>query len=320
MALQTLKDRLDRIPPASVRVQRAVGIATVVTQSLIAVTGSVVRVTGSGLGCSEWPNCLPGSMVPVEHPEYAMLNQWIEFGNRLLTGLVGVVAIAAFVLAYLDRPRRARYVRLALVMPVGVAIQGIIGGVTVRLDLLWWIVAVHLLASMLMIWLATLYLNAIDEGPGPAVPRGPAVLGRLLPVLAGVLVGLLVVGTMVTGAGPHAGDPATPRLDLPVDVLSHVHAAFLYVFLALLVAVGVILRRTGDTPALLWRRYAVLVVVVLAQGALGFTQYFTGVPEVLVSLHVLGATVVIWATANLWAGAWERPAVVREGERVTVPA
>ncbi|WP_424186032.1 COX15/CtaA family protein [Actinokineospora sp. G85] len=320
MALQTLKDRLDRIPPASVRVQRAVGIATVVTQSLIALTGSVVRVTGSGLGCSEWPNCLPGSMVPVEHPEYAMLNQWIEFGNRLLTGVVGIVAIAAFVLAYLDRPRRARYVRLALVMPVGVAIQGVIGGVTVRLDLLWWVVAVHLLASMLMIWLATLYLNAIDEGDGPAVPRGPAALGRVLPVLAGVLVGLLVVGTMVTGAGPHAGDPETPRLDLPVDVLSHVHATFLYVFLALLVAVGLMLRRAGDTPALLWRRYAVLVVVVLAQGALGFTQYFTGVPEVLVSLHVLGATVVIWATANLWAGSWERPAVVREGARVAVPA
>ncbi|OLR94786.1 cytochrome-c oxidase [Actinokineospora bangkokensis] len=298
---------MERLPGASVRVQRAVAIAVLVTQSLIAVTGSVVRVTGSGLGCRTWPQCQPGSMFPVDHPEFAALQQWIEFGNRLLTGVVGFIALAAFLLAYLDRPRRRRYVRLGLVMPLGVVVQAVIGGLTVRFDLLWWTVAVHFLASAVMIWLATLLVHAIDEGDGPPVPHGPRALRALLPVLVVVLVGLLVAGTMVTGAGPHAGDSATPRLALPVDTLAHVHAAFLYVFLGLLLAVGVLLKAGGDASPKLWRRYLVLIAVTLAQGTIGFVQYLTGVPEVLVSLHVLGATAVIAATASLYAGTLERP-------------
>ena len=313
MALETLKDRIDRLPGASPRTQRSVAIGVLITQALIAVTGSVVRVTGSGLGCSTWPQCQPGSMVPVDHPEFAALHQWIEFGNRLLTGVVGFVAFAAFALAFLDRPRRRRYVRLGLVMPVGVVVQAILGGLTVRFDLLWWTVAVHFLVSAVMVWLATLLVHAIDEGDGPPVHRGPAALRVVLPVMVAVLAGLLVVGTMVTGAGPHAGDPDTPRLALPVDTLAHVHAAFLFVYLGILIAVGVMIKADADSPALLWRRFALLTVVVLAQGALGFVQYWTGVPELLVSLHVLGATVVIAATASLWAGTRERPLARPDG-------
>ncbi|GGS33179.1 COX15/CtaA family protein [Actinokineospora fastidiosa] len=300
----SLKTRLDTVRPLSRRTQRSLAWAVVVTQALIAVTGSIVRVTGSGLACTTWPECHPGSMVPTEHPEYADLNQWIEFGNRLFTGVVGLIAFAAFAAAYLDRPRRSRYVRLALIMPIGVAVQAVIGGITVRFDLLWWTVAVHFMASAVMVWLAVLLVYAVDEQDGPPRPVGPPVLGRTLQAMAALLVALLIAGTFVTGAGPHAGDALTPRLDVELETMAHVHAAFLYAFLGLLVAVGLMLRRVGSRR--LWRHYIVLVAVVLAQGALGFTQFALGVPELLVALHVLGAMAVIVAAAALWSAAHPR--------------
>lgn len=294
MSLAQLKARIDRLPTPSYRLQVGVAVAVVATQALIAMTGAIVRVTGSGLGCPTWPQCFPGSMVPVEHPEFATLNQWIEYGNRLFTGVVGLIAGAAFVLAYLHRPRDKRYLRLAAAMPIGVVIQAGIGGITVRLDLLWWTVAVHLLASTVMVWLATLLVHAV---PREDRPRGRG--SKLLYVPAGLLAGVLVTGTMVTGAGPHGGDPATPRLGLPVETLAHVHAAMLYTFLGSLVLVGFWLRGTANPP---WRRYRILLAVVVAQGAVGLVQFWTGVPELLVSLHVLGAMCVIVATASLWCG------------------
>lgn len=296
MPFASLRARLDRLPIPGLGLQRGFAIAVVVTQALIAVTGSVVRVTGSGLGCPTWPECVPGSMVPVEHREFAALHQWIEYGNRLFTGVVGIIALTCFALAWLARPRRRRYVRLAACMPLGVLAQGIIGGVTVRLDLLWWTVAVHLLASTIMVWLAVMLVHEVSPRPGQPAPTGAR---GLVLIMTGVLACLLVAGTLVTGAGPHAGDPKTPRLDLPVDSLAHLHAAFLFVFLGMLLALGVLLW-VGGAPGTLRVRYGVLVGVTLGQGTLGFVQYWTGVPELLVSLHVLGAMTVIVATATLW--------------------
>jgi cytochrome c oxidase assembly protein subunit 15 len=278
--------------------QLGVAIAVVATQALIAMTGAVVRVTGSGLGCPTWPECFPGSMVPVAHPEYAALHQWIEYGNRLFTGIVGIVAGAALVLALLNKPRDRRYLRLAIAMPVGVVVQAVLGGVTVRLDLVWWTVAIHLLASTVMVWLATLLVHAVPgDDTRPGVGSRP--VATWLYVQTALLAGLLVTGTMVTGAGPHGGDPDTPRLDLPVETLAHVHASFLYAFLGSLVLLGFLLRGVPNAP---WRRYQVLVGVVLAQGTIGFVQFWTGVPELLVSLHVLGAMTAIVATASVWCG------------------
>jgi heme a synthase len=309
VSLAQLKARIDRLPAPSYRFQLGVAIAVVATQALIAMTGAVVRVTGSGLGCPTWPECFPGSMVPVEHPEFATLNQWIEYGNRLFTGVVGIIAGAAFVLAYLHRPRDKRYLRLAAAMPIGVVIQAGIGGITVRMDLLWWTVAVHLLASTVMVWLATLLAHAV---PRDDRPRGHGT--RLLYVPAGLLVGVLITGTMVTGAGPHGGDPATPRLDLPVETLAHVHAAMLYTFLGSLVLVGFWLRGTENPP---WRRYRILLAAVVAQGTVGLVQFWTGVPEMLVSLHVLGAMCVIVATASLWCGVRTTQALVAKEPQTT---
>lgn len=300
MPLDSLKARIDRLPSPSRKLQLGVAIAVVATQALIAMTGAIVRVTGSGLGCPTWPECFPGSMVPVRHPEYATLNQWIEYGNRLFTGLVGLVAAAAFVLAVLNKPRDRRYLRLAFAMPVGVAVQAVLGGITVRMDLVWWTVAIHLLASTVMVWLATLLVHAVPHGsPRVPAPSGNGTIRTWLYAQTALLAGILVTGTMVAGAGPHGGDPDTPRLDLPVETLAHVHASFLYTFLGSLVLLGLWLRGTENPP---WRRYQALLGVVLAQGTIGLVQFWTGVPELLVSLHVLGAMSVIIATASLWCG------------------
>jgi cytochrome c oxidase assembly protein subunit 15 len=304
--LESLKSRIDRLPSPSRRLQLGFAIAVLTTQALIAMTGAVVRVTGSGLGCPTWPECFPGSMVPVEHPEYDTLNQWIEYGNRLFTGLVGLIAGVCLVLAYLHRPRTdRRYLRLALAMPVGVVVQAIIGGLTVRLELVWWSVAVHLLASTVMVWLATLLVHAVPRDVPRETVTPPPTLRTWLYVQTGLLVGLLVTGTMVTGAGPHGGDPATPRLGIPVETMAHVHAAFLYAFLGSLVLLGLWLRAQQGFPPP-WRRYRVLVAVVVAQGTIGMVQFWTGVPELLVCLHVLGAMAVIVATASLWCGVRRR--------------
>ncbi|NUT49747.1 MAG: heme A synthase [Saccharothrix sp.] len=283
--------------------QRAFAIAVVIAQGGIAVTGSIVRVTGSGLGCPTWPQCFEGSMVPVEHPEVASLHQWVEFGNRTLTGVVGVIAGLCVLAAWFNRPRRSRVVKLALVQFGGVVAQAVIGGFTVLTGLLWWTVSVHFLVSMVLVWFAVLLVAALGEGDEPARPRVPRGLLALQVVQAVTLGFLLLAGTFVTAAGPHAGDAATPRLSVSVDTLAQLHADLLFLFLGMLIALGFALRG-HPVPR---RPYSVLVGVVLAQGALGMVQYWTGVPEVLVSLHVLGAGAVVVATAALWVSTRERP-------------
>ncbi|MFD9738858.1 heme A synthase [Umezawaea sp. NPDC059074] len=285
--------------------QRAIAVALVIAQGGIAVTGSIVRVTGSGLGCPTWPQCVAGSLTPVAHPEVAPLHQWVEFGNRTLTGVVGIFAGLIVVAAWLGRPRRRRVVTLALVQLGGVALQAVIGGITVLTGLLWWTVSVHFLVSMGLVWLAVLLHRSLAEGDDPATPLLPKALIALQVVQAAVLGFLLLAGTFVTAAGPHAGDSDTPRLALPVDNLAQVHADLLFLFLGMLTALGFAVHGFSQ-DAVLRRRFWILVAVVLSQGTLGMVQYWTGVPEVLVSLHVLGAGATVVATAGLWVACRSR--------------
>jgi heme a synthase len=293
---------------------RVTAIAAVITQAGIAVTGSVVRVTGSGLGCPTWPQCFPGSLVPQPHPEVAALHQWVEFGNRLLAGLVGLVGLACLVVALLVRPRRRRLVLLATAMPAGVVVQAILGGITVLAGLAWWTVAVHFLVSMVLVWLAVLLVAAADEGDAPPRWHLPGSLRGLLYTATTVLAMLLIAGTFVTAAGPHAGDRATPRLAISVPALAQLHADLLVGFLGLLVGLGFAVRAV-DVPTHSWRRYQVLICVVLAQGGLGAVQYLTGVPEVLVSLHVLGAALVVVVMGAFWTSCRVRDDVASHRKR-----
>jgi cytochrome c oxidase assembly protein subunit 15 len=224
----------------------------------------------------------------------------------LATGLALLAALGT-------RPRRRRLVRLALVQPLGVVAQAVIGGLTVLAGLAWWTVAVHFLVSMVLVWLAVQLVHAAAEGDGPARPLVPGPVRGLVVASTAVLAALLTAGTFVTAAGPHAGDADTPRLALGVPAAAQLHADLLFAYLGLLVGLGFALRAVTAPPPLP-RRYTLLVAAVVAQGALGGVQYALGVPEALVSVHVLGAALVTVAAAALWAGTAVRPPVASAAE------
>jgi len=314
--------RLVRVLTPNVPTLRVLAIVNVVAQAGIAVTGSIVRVSESGLGCPTWPACSGGSLVPIAHPALGQLHQWIEFSNRLLGGAVGVLSALVFLGALLARPRRKRHILLALTMPLGVLLQAVIGGITVLTKLSWWTVCLHFLPSPALVWLAVLLLRAITEGDEPARPLIPRPLRALQVAMAADVALVLVAGTLVTAAGPHAGDIHTPRLEVPVANVAQAHADIVFILVGMMVAFGFALRITGGTPAL-WRRYWLFVTAVLAQGVLGMVQYFLGVPDVLVILHVLGSTLVVAAMAALWCASRDRGpmrAVASDATPATNPA
>lgn len=300
---------VDLFPEPSLRAQRVVAAAVILTQGGIAVTGAIVRVTASGLGCPTWPQCFPGSFTPVPHAEVAGIHQAVEFGNRLLTFLV-VLTAAAAVIAVTRARRRREVLFYAWLMPASTVAQAIIGGITVLTGLLWWTVAIHLLVSMAMVWLAVLLFVKIGEpDDGVSEDRAPKPLRQLTVLSAVTLAAVLVTGTMVTGAGPHAGDKSperpVPRLEIEITTLVHMHSSLLVAYLALLVGLGFGLLAVGSSPEVR-KRLGVVVVLVAAQGTLGAVQFFTGVPEALVALHVAGAAACTAATAALWASLRER--------------
>ncbi|MFF0544202.1 COX15/CtaA family protein [Nocardia thailandica] len=307
---------VDTLPLPSLRVQRLIALAVILSQAGISVTGAVVRVTASGLGCPTWPQCFPGSFTPVGVSEVPVIHQTVEFGNRLLT--FAVTLCAALIVLAVTRARRRREVLVyAWLMPGGTVVQAVIGGITVRTGLLWWTVAVHLLASMVMVWLAAVLYSRIGEpDDGIAVAQVPAPL-RWLTALSGVaLAGVLIAGTLVTGAGPHAGDKSidrpVARLEVEIVTLVHLHAQLLVGYLALLIGLAFGLFAVGITPAIRKRLFWVLGLVV-AQALVGVVQYFTDVPAALVAVHVGGAAACTAATALLWAS-------LRVREKVATPA
>ena len=301
---------VDLLPDPSLRTQRLIAALVVLSQAGIAVTGSVVRVTASGLGCPTWPQCFPGSYVPIEHPEVAWIHQAVEFGNRMVTFAVVIAAVAA-VLAVTRARRRREVLVYAWLMPASTVLQAVIGGITVLTGLLWWTVAIHLLVSMLMVWLAVLLYAKIGEADdGISQLVVPAPLRGLTAVSAAVLALVLVTGTLVTGAGPHAGDKSVERpvarLQVEITTLVHAHSSLLWIYLALLVGLGFGLAAV-HAPAPVRKRLLVLVAVVCAQALIGVVQFFTGVPAVLVAMHVAGAAACTACTAALWASMRQRP-------------
>jgi heme a synthase len=300
---------VDLLPNPSLRVQRLIAALVILTQGGIAVTGAIVRVTASGLGCPTWPQCFPGSFVPVAHTEVPRIHQAVEFGNRMITFAV-VITAALAVLAVTRARRRTEVLVYAWLMPVSTVVQAVIGGITVRTGLLWWTVAIHLLTSMTMVWLSVLLYVKIGEPDDGVVQRRVPTPLRGLTALAGLnLAVVLVTGTLVTAAGPHAGDRSptrtVPRLKVEIETLVHMHSSLLIAYLALLVGLGAgLLAVHAARPILL--RLGVLLALVCAQAAVGTVQYFTGVPAVLVAIHVAGAAACTAATAALWASMRER--------------
>lgn len=270
-------------------------VANLVAQIGIVVTGGAVRLTGSGLGCSTWPQCEPGQFTAAFHPE-TTYHQYVEFGNRTLTGVLGVIAVAVALLVWFDRDRSAAYRWLGFAPLAGVVAQALIGGVVVLLHLHPAWVSLHFLVSMALVAASTLLVHRSREGDGPRIPVVGPWSRRLAPVLA-VLVGVvLTLGVITTGAGPHSGDEEVGyRIAVDPYLMARVHAASVWLFVVVLAAL-LWLNRRG--PRLLRRRGWVMVGLVALQGVIGYVQVATDLPILLVLLHMLGAALLAAGTTR----------------------
>ena len=258
-------------------------------QAALVVTGGAVRLTGSGLGCPTWPECTPGSYTPVPHQAEPQLNVWIEFGNRLLT-FVLVIASAAVIIAVLKSKRKDLRV-LAAGQFLGIFGQGILGGITVLTDLNPIPVAGHLLLSIILIAGAT---SLYSRRYTPVVFVKPASLTSKISwvhIVTSFVV--IILGTIVTGSGPHAGDAQARRFDFDIRTVAWLHADAVIFLLGVTFAFYVA-QGTSDHSK---KAIKVFALIALAQGGIGYIQYFTGIPEILVAAHLLGATLV-------WIAAW----------------
>jgi cytochrome c oxidase assembly protein subunit 15 len=264
-------------------------VANLLANIGIVVTGAAVRLTGSGLGCPTWPRCTDASYVA--HGELG-IHGAIEFGNRMLTFVLSAVAVLCFLAALGARHRRAT--RLALVIGLGIPLQAVIGGITVLTDLNPWIVSGHFLLSMAIIMVCVALLDELrspDRGVAPPLPRALA----WATLAAGWVV--LYLGTVVTGAGPHAGDTESPRNGLDPSTVSHVHAIAVYVLVALTVVLLAVAVRGGHR----WLATVtgLVLVIELLQGVLGWVQYALDLPVGLVALHMLGAGLLAAGLARI---------------------
>ena len=276
-------------------------LVSAVANGLIVVTGGAVRLTGSGLGCPTWPRCTEASFVAT--PELAAHGA-IEFGNRLLTFVLAAVAVATLVAVWRSPRRDLR--PLAVVAFLGIPVQALLGGVTVLTGLNPWTVAAHFLISAVLVALTTvLWLRSREPGVGGPLLRRP--MAHLVSGLAAVTAVVLVLGTIVTGSGPHSGDvdeddvPTGDRIGVDVETVSQLHADAVFLLVGLTIALLVALHAT-DSPARVRRAARDLLVVELAQGVVGYVQYFTQLPVVLVLVHMAGAVLITgFAARLLWA-------------------
>lgn len=276
------------------RALRRWAVAALVTNMAIVVTGGLVRVTESGLGCSTWPQCEPGSYLP--HPA-AGGHAFIEFGNRLLTFVLVIAAIGTLVAAWKarDAAGRPRWLLrgLAIGVVVGIVAQAVIGGISVLVQLNPWVVGSHLLPSIALIGACVLLVHESRDHRPVALTQSSR---RLVLAVAGLGVVVMLLGVVVTGAGPNSGDGAAARNGLELLVAARVHSLAVWLVVALSVLLAVLTRRQPVVRRAVW----LLLGVEVFQAAVGYVQYFSSLPPWLVTLHMLGTTLFTAALANLW--------------------
>ena len=268
-------------------------------QGALVVTGGAVRLTGSGLGCPTWPECTPGSYLPVDGQVEGTLHSWIEFGNRLLTFALFFAAVATLFAIIRSGRRDLRF--LAATQILGILGQGVLGGITVLTDLNPLSVASHFLLSTILIAAAT-SLHSRRRQPHVRTSSTQVRISRLsfFHILSAFVA--IAMGTLVTGTGPHAGDLDAPRLNFSITTITRFHSASVWI----LILLSIYFYRSPDLRFETRRWLHIFFFITVLQGAIGYIQYFLGVPELLVAAHLLGSVLV-------WIAAWRiRISVVRK--------
>nr|BFF06254.1 COX15/CtaA family protein [Brevibacterium otitidis] len=267
-------------------------------------TGGTVRLTGSGLGCPTWPRCTEDSLTNTP----AMgIHGYIEFGNRVLAIFLGIYCLVALIAVW--RMRRTRPDVFLPVVGLGLLVvaQGIVGGISVRMQLNPWIVASHFLFSAVAVIISAYMLRRTGDAGKPIAPLGTALLRRLGWAIAALTSLVVLLGVLVTGAGPHAGDALSARNGFDTVVISRMHALPVWLLVATTITALLLARRQGLAQPT--RTLSVLLIIELAQGLIGYIQYFTGLPELLVAAHLLGACFMLAGATVVVDSLYRRPAL-----------
>lgn len=285
-----VKDRVISWLPTSTadRRVRVIAWASLVSQTLIVGTGGAVRLTGSGLGCPTWPRCTEDSFIAT--PEMG-IHGIVEFGNRLLTFVLVIIAVLAFLAVVRMRRERPELLRLTVALGLGIPAQAVIGGITVLTQLNPWVVGFHFVVSAVLVALAVVFVHRVYRGrtTGELVVP-PAVRALALTMAAGAWITVLV-GIVVTGSGPHAGDGGAARNGLNSELLQHVHSWPAYITFGLSVLLLVVAIQLGRAPLI--RASIGLLAIEGVQIAVGIVQARLGLPEILVGIHMVLACVLV---------------------------
>jgi cytochrome c oxidase assembly protein subunit 15 len=285
--------------------------ALLVLQAGLVVTGGAVRLTGSGLGCPTWPECTDGSIAPVITQAEDQLHAWIEFGNRLIAWLILILALAALVYVVKKLRNRNDFKRLrllAILQILGFLGQVVLGGITVLTKLNPISVSAHFVLTLPLIAGALALRHRVLDRPVLNIQPITRTVTKVITVLT---FAVLLFGVVVTGTGPHAGDADAKRYPFDFRTVSWLHADSVIALICLTIALYLVVKvsETADVKKIFGRMILIFLAICLAQGAIGYLQYLTGLPELLVGAHLLGATLV-------WTHAWRLNLTGRTSEKV----
>ena len=272
---------------------RRISLANLIAQSGIIVTGAIVRLTGSGLGCPTWPDCAPGSLIPVAG-QVEGFHKYIEFGNRTLTFLVLAISIALFVFSLLNEKRNI--IVWSFLPLIGTLLQAALGGITVLTGLNPGTVMAHFLLSIVLVGISVkIYDYFNNQRTLKALPK---IVDKYVKVVTLVGLAVIILGTITTGSGPHSGDEIAARFNLDIRVIAWLHADSVLLFVGLIVGLLVISRINPESKQI-YKITRILFIICLVQGFIGYVQWFNGLPWILVSFHVIGAVITWIAITNL---------------------
>jgi cytochrome c oxidase assembly protein subunit 15 len=272
---------------------RRISLANLIAQSGIIVTGAIVRLTGSGLGCPTWPDCAPGSLIPVAG-QVEGFHKYIEFGNRTLTFLVLAISIALFVFSLLNEKRNI--IVWSFLPLIGTLLQAVLGGITVLTGLHPSTVMAHFLLSIVLVGISVkMYAYFNNQRTSKVLPK---IVDNYVKIVTLVGLAVIILGTITTGSGPHSGDEIAARFNLDIRVIAWLHADSVLLFVGLVVGLLVISRINPESKQI-YKITRTLFIICLVQGFIGYVQWFNGLPWILVSFHVIGAVITWIAITNL---------------------